>query len=177
MHALARTAPEPANEDMPTEAAAERAVRDIAERLAKLGVEITDISGRISDVTRQLDGQTHGLHRVVTAVDQVSRANRAIEQAAEGAQTTASAVRHGLERVTGAVRQGLNSAQSDIEALSQGAQSISEALSQAVTDAHKVRATPSRPLPAKSSCSRSMPAWRRLAAAPPDAASRSSPLR
>jgi len=141
MHALARTAPEPANEDMPTEAAAERAVRDIAERFAKLGVEITDISGRISDVTRQLDGQTHGLHRVVTAVDQVSRANRAIEQAAEGAQTTASAVRHGLERVTGAVRQGLNSAQSDIEALSQGAQSISEALSQAVTDAHKVRAS------------------------------------
>lgn len=141
MHALARTAPEPANEDLPTEAAAERAVRDISERFAKLGVEITDISGRISDVTRQLDGQTQGLHRVVTAVEQVSRANRAIEQAAEGAQSTASSVRHGLERVTGAVRQGLNSAQSDIEALSQGAQSISQALSQAVADAHKVRAS------------------------------------
>lgn len=141
MHALARTASEPANEDMPTQAAAERAVRDISERFAKLGVEITDISGRIGDVTRQLDGQTQGLHRVVTAVEQVSRANRAIEQAAEGAQTTASSVRHGLERVTGAVRHGLNSAQSDIEALSQGAQSISTALAQAVADAHKVRAS------------------------------------
>lgn len=141
MHALARTAPEPANEDMPTEAAAERAVRDISERFAKLGIEITDISGRIGDVTRQLDGQTQGLHRVVTAVEQVSRANRAIEQAAEGAQTTASAVRRGLQRVTGAVRQGLSSAQSDIEALSHGAQSISQALSQAVADAQKVRAS------------------------------------
>lgn len=141
MHALARTASEPANEDMPTEAAAQRAVRDISERFGKLGVEITDISGRIGDVTRQLDGQTQGLHRVVSAVDQVSRANRAIQQAAEGAQTTASSVRHGLERVTGAVRQGLNSAQSDIEALSQGAQSISAALAQAVADAHKVRAS------------------------------------
>lgn len=141
MHALALKAPEPANEDMPTEAAAERAVRDIAERFGKLGVEITDISGRIGDVTRQLEGQTDGLHRVVTAVDQVSRANRAIQQAAEGAQTTASVVRGGLERVTGAVKLGLNAAQADIEALSQGAQSMSQALSQAVADAHMVRAS------------------------------------
>jgi methyl-accepting chemotaxis protein len=141
MHALARVAPEPANEDHPAEGAAAAAVRDIAERFGKLGAEITDISGRIGDVTRQLDGQTQGLHRVVTAVDQVSRANRAIQQAAEGAQATASSVRSGLERVTGSVRLGLNSAQSDIEALSQGAQSISQALAQAVADAHKVRAS------------------------------------
>ncbi len=141
MHALARVAPVPANEDLPAEGAAAAAVRDIAERFGKLGAEITDISGRIGDVTRQLDGQTQGLHRVVTAVDQVSRANRAIQQAAEGAQATASSVRNGLERVTGSVRLGLNSAQSDIEALSQGAQSISQALAQAVADAHKVRAS------------------------------------
>ena len=141
MHALALTTPEPANEDLPAAAAAARAVRDISERFGKLGVEITDISGCIGDVTRQLDGQTHGLHRVVTAVDQVSRANRAIQQAAEGAQTTASSVRNGLDRVTGAVRLGLSAAQSDIEALSQGAQTISQALSQAVADAHKVRAS------------------------------------
>ncbi|OYX10298.1 MAG: hypothetical protein B7Z15_13735 [Rhizobiales bacterium 32-66-8] len=141
MHALARVAPEPANEDHRAEGAAAVAVRDIAERFGKLGAEITDISGRIGDVTRQLDGQTQGLHRVVTAVDQVSRANRAIQQAAEGAQATASSVRNGLERVTGSVRLGLNSAQSDIEALSQGAQSISQALAQAVADAHKVRAS------------------------------------
>lgn len=141
MHALARVAPVPANEDHPAEGAAAAAVRDIAERFGKLGAEITDISGRIGDVTRQLDGQTQGLHRVVTAVDQVSRANRAIQQAAEGAQATASSVRNGLERVTGSVRLGLNSAQSDIEALSQGAQSISQALAQAVADAHKVRAS------------------------------------
>ena len=44
MHALARTAPEPANEDMPTEAAAERAVRDIAERFAKLGGEMVSLA-------------------------------------------------------------------------------------------------------------------------------------
>lgn len=137
MHALALNAPVPANEDMPTAAA--QAVREISERFGKLGVEITDISGRIGDVTRQLEGQTQGLHRVVMAVDQVSRANSAIQQAAEGAQTTASVVRNGLERVTGAVKLGLNAAQSDIEALSQGARSIAEALSQAVADAHKVR--------------------------------------
>ncbi|HEV2554886.1 MAG TPA: methyl-accepting chemotaxis protein [Bosea sp. (in: a-proteobacteria)] len=141
MYALARVAPEPANEDLPADSGAAAAVRDIAERFGKLGAEITDISGRISDVTRQLDGQTQGLHRVVAAVDQVSRANRAIQQAAEGAQTTASTVRNGLERVTGSVRLGLHSAQSDIEALSQGAQSISQALAQAVADAHKVRAS------------------------------------
>ncbi|MDP3254473.1 MAG: methyl-accepting chemotaxis protein [Bosea sp. (in: a-proteobacteria)] len=141
MHALARIVPEPANEDSPAEAAAAGAVREIAERFGKLGAEITDMSGRIGDVTRQLDGQTQGLHRVVAAVDQVSRANRAIQQAAEGAQTTASSVRNGLERVTGSVRLGLNSAQADIEALSQGAQSISQALAQAVADAHKVRAS------------------------------------
>ena len=141
MQALALKTPDPANEDMPTEAAAEQAVRAIAERFGKLGAEITDISGRIGDVTRQLEGQTDGLHRVVTAVEQVSRANRSIQQAAEGAQTTASVVRSGLERVTGAVKLGLNAAQADIEALSQGAQSISEALSQAVADAHKVRAS------------------------------------
>src|SRR4051794_34230069 len=111
MQALALKTPEPANEDMPTEAAAEQAVRAIAERFGKLGAEITDISGRIGDVTRQLEGQTDGLHRVVTAVEQVSRANRSIQQAAEGAQTTASVVRSGLERVTGAVKLGLNAAQ------------------------------------------------------------------
>ncbi|MDP3410765.1 methyl-accepting chemotaxis protein [Bosea sp. (in: a-proteobacteria)] len=141
MHALALNAPEPAFDDLPDEAAAARAVRDISERFGKLGAEITDISGRIGDVTRNLDGQTHGLHRVVTAVDQVSRANRSIQKAAEGAQSTASAVRQGLERVTGAVRLGLNAAQSDIEALSLGAQTISQALAQAVADAHKVRAS------------------------------------
>ncbi|KRE00392.1 hypothetical protein ASE63_10045 [Bosea sp. Root381] len=141
MNALALKAPEPANEDLRTEAAAERAVRDISERFGKLGLEITDISGRIGDVTRQLEGQAQGLHRVVTAVDQVARANRSIQQAAEGAQTTASVVKVGLERVTGAVKLGLNAAQSDIEALSQGAQSISEALAQAVADAHQVRAS------------------------------------
>ncbi len=139
MQALALHAPEPANEDMPGEAAATRAVRDISERFGKLGVEITDISGRIGDVTRQLDGQTHGLHRVLVAVDQVSRANRAIQQAAEGAQTAASTVRNGLDRVTGAVKTGLNAAQADIESLSNGAQAITEALSQAVADAQKVR--------------------------------------
>jgi methyl-accepting chemotaxis protein len=147
MHALALKAPEPAhfdgpaNEDVPRETGAERAVRDIAERFGKLGAEITDISGRIGDVTRQLEGQTDGLHRVVTAVEQVSRANQAIQRAAEDAQAAASVVRTGLERVTGAVKVGLNAAQSDIEALSQGAQSMSSALSQAVADAHKARAS------------------------------------
>ncbi|AOO84774.1 hypothetical protein BHK69_25550 [Bosea vaviloviae] len=116
-------------------------MRAISERFGKLGLEITDIAGRIGDVTGQLEGQAEGLHRVVSAVEQVSRANRAIQQAAEGAQETASVVRSGLERVTGAVRVGLNAAQSDIEALSQGAQSMSQALAEAVSDAHKVRAS------------------------------------
>ncbi|MDR6873249.1 methyl-accepting chemotaxis protein [Bosea sp. BE125] len=139
MHALALKAPEPANEDAQHEAGAAHAVREISERFGKLGVEITDIAGRIGDVTGQLEGQAEGLHRVVSAVEQVSRANRAIQQAAEGAQETASVVRSGLERVTGAVRVGLNAAQSDIEALSHGAQAMSQALAEAVSDAHKVR--------------------------------------
>jgi methyl-accepting chemotaxis protein len=139
MHAQALRLQPPANEDVLQDEGAARAVREIAERFGKLGAEITDISGRIGDVTVQLEGQTEGLHRVVSAVEQVSRANRAIQQAAEGAQETASVVRQGLERVTGAVRIGLNSAQADIESLSQGAQSISQALAAAVTDAHKVR--------------------------------------
>lgn len=138
MHAQALRASEPANEDVP-HAAAERAVREIAERFGKLGVEITDISGRIGDVTSQLDGQADGLHRVVVAVEQVTQANRAIQQSAEGAQKTASIVKSGLERVTGAVRQGLNAAQGDIETLTQGAETISHALSEAVASAHKAR--------------------------------------
>ena len=139
MHAQALRLLPPANEDVPEDEGAARAVREIAERFGKLGVEITDISGRIGDVTGQLEGQAEGLHRVVIAVEQVSRANRAIQLSAEGAQETASVVRQGLERVTGAVRVGLNSAQADIEALSQGAQSISQALAAAVADAHMVR--------------------------------------
>jgi methyl-accepting chemotaxis protein len=139
MHAQALRLQPPANEDVLQDEGAARAVREIAERFGKLGAEITDISGRIGDVTVQLEGQTEGLHRIVSAVEQVSRANRAIQQAAEGAQETASVVRQGLERVTGAVRIGLNSAQADIEQLSQGAQSISQALAAAVADAHKVR--------------------------------------
>jgi methyl-accepting chemotaxis protein len=139
MHAQALRAPEPANEDVPPATAAERAVREIAERFGKLGVEITDISGRIGDVTSQLDGQAEGLHRVVTAVEQVAQANRAIQHSAEEAQKTASVVKSGLERVTGAVRQGLNAAQSDIEALTQGAEAISGALADAVANAHKAR--------------------------------------
>ncbi len=131
----------PANEDAPAEAGAARAVREIAERFGKLGAEITDVAGRIVDVSRQLEKQTTGLRRVVGAVDQVSHANHAIQQAAEGAQTAASAVRSGLERVTGSVKLGLNAAQSDIEALSEEAQSMSQALSQAVADAHKARAS------------------------------------
>lgn len=131
----------PASEAVPVETGAARAVREIAERFGKLGAEITDVAGRIVDVSRQLDGQTSGLRRVVGAVDQVSHANNAIQQAAEGAQAAASAVRSGLERVTGSVKLGLNAAQTDIETLSDEAQSMSQALAQAVTDAHKARAS------------------------------------
>ncbi|MEZ2406587.1 methyl-accepting chemotaxis protein [Bosea sp. OAE752] len=131
----------PAGEAVPVETGAARAVREIAERFGKLGAEITDVAGRIVDVSRQLDGQTSGLRRVVGAVDQVSHANNAIQQAAEGAQAAASAVRSGLERVTGSVKLGLNAAQTDIETLSDEAQSMSQALAQAVTDAHKARAS------------------------------------
>jgi methyl-accepting chemotaxis protein len=140
MQAHALRLPEPANEDAPVDTAAAKAVFEIAERFGKLSAEITDISGNIGDVTRQLEGQAEGLHSVVTSVEQVSRANLAIQHSAEGAQKTASVVRTGLERVTGAVRLGLNAAQSDIEALSLGAQSISDSLTQAVVTAQKVRA-------------------------------------
>lgn len=141
MHAQAVRLREPSDEDAPIDAGAEKAVREIAERFNKLGVEITDISGRIGDVTQQLEGQTDGLHRVVSAVEQVSRGNRAIQESAEEAQKTAATVRSGLERVTGAVKLGLNAAQADIEKLSQGARSISAALAQAVASAHEVRAS------------------------------------
>lgn len=130
-----------ANVDKPASAGAERAVREIAERFGKLGAEITDIAGRIGDVTRELEGQTNGLRRVVGAVSQVSNANRAIQQAAEGAQAAASSVRSGLERVTGSVKLGLTAAQSDIGTLAEEAQSMSQALVQAVSDAHKARAS------------------------------------
>lgn len=137
--APAPSAIRPANEDVPAESGAARAVREIAERFGKLDAEITDVAGRIVDVSHQLEGQTAGLRRVVGAVDQVSQANNTIRQAAEGAQEAASAVRSGLERVTGSVKLGLNAAQSDIEALSEGAQAMSQALAQAVSDAHKAR--------------------------------------
>lgn len=147
MHALARKL------DLPVSAVAagpvdgqdgmgaERAVREIAARFGKLSAEITDIAGRVGDVTQQFDQQTAGLRRVVGAVEQVSEANNAIRQAAEGAQAAASGVRNGLERVTKSVRLGLNAAQADIETLSQEAQSMSQVLAQAVGDAHKARAS------------------------------------
>lgn len=147
MHALAfeaeRLPPRAAatTADQAPAAGAERAVREIAERFGKLGAEITDIAGRIGDVTRELEGQTDGLRRVVGAVSQVSDANRAIQQAAEGAQAAASSVRSGLERVTNSVKLGLNAAQSDIGTLAEEAQSMSRALAQAVADAHKARAS------------------------------------
>jgi methyl-accepting chemotaxis protein len=147
MHALARKLDLPVREvmpdraDEPAAAGAERAVREIAARFGKLSAEITDIAGRVGDVTQQFDKQTAGLRRVVGAVEQVSQANNAIRQAAEGAQVAASGVRTGLERVTKSVRLGLNAAQADIETLSQEAQSMSQALAQAVGDAHKARAS------------------------------------
>lgn len=139
MHALALKLPDPTNEDAPGAEAAARAVLDIAERFGKLSAEITDISGRIGDVNTELDRQTDGLHRAVASVEQVSRSNQGIQQAADAAQQAASVVKSGLERVTGAVRQGLNAAQHDIAELSEGAQSISQALTEAVARAHKVR--------------------------------------
>lgn len=147
MHALARKLDLPVREVTPDLAGepagvgAERAVREIAARFGKLSAEITDIAGRVGDVTQQFDKQTAGLRRVVGAVEQVSQANNAIRQAAEGAQAAASGVRNGLERVTKSVRLGLNAAQADIETLSQEAQSMSQALAQAVGDAHKARAS------------------------------------
>lgn len=147
MHALARKLDLPVDaavQDLagePTEAGAERAVREIAARFGKLSAEITDIAGRVGDVTQQFDQQTAGLRRVVGAVEQVSQANNAIRQAAEGAQAAASGVRNGLERVTQSVRLGLNAAQADIATLSQEAQSMSQVLAQAVGDAHKARAS------------------------------------
>ncbi len=147
MHALARKLDLPVDaavQDLagePTEAGAERAVREIAARFGKLSAEITDIAGRVGDVTQQFDQQTAGLRRVVGAVEQVAQANNAIRQAAEGAQAAASGVRNGLERVTQSVRLGLNAAQADIATLSQEAQSMSQVLAQAVGDAHKARAS------------------------------------
>jgi len=139
MHALALKAPAPANEDAPDATAAARAVVEIAERFGKLSGEITDISGRIGDVNAELDRQTGGLHRVVGSVEQVARANQLIQRSAEEAQSAASIVKSGLDRVTGAVRLGLSAAQNDIAELSSGAQSISQALTEAVARAHKVR--------------------------------------
>jgi len=147
MHALARKLDLPVRalasgaDGEPTDAGAERAVREIAARFGKLSAEITDIAGRVGDVTQQFDQQTAGLRRVVGAVEQVSQANNAIRQAAEGAQAAASGVRNGLERVTKSVRLGLNAAQADIETLSHEAQSMSQVLAQAVGDAHKARAS------------------------------------
>jgi len=147
MHALARKLDLPAREVTPDLAGepagvgAERAVREIAARFGKLSAEITDIAGRVGDVAQQFDKQTAGLRRVVGAVEQVSQANNAIRQAAEGAQAAASGVRNGLERVTKSMRLGLNAAQADIETLSQEAQSMSQVLAQAVGDAHKARAS------------------------------------
>src|SRR6218665_1415100 len=105
MHALARKLDLPVRAVAPgpdgdrAEVGAERAVREIAARFGKLSAEITDIAGRVGDVTQQFDQQTAGLRRVVGAVEQVSQANNAIRQAAEGAQAAASGVRNGLERV------------------------------------------------------------------------------
>ena len=148
MHALALKMTGPADLEAPEaatadagEGAAASAVREIAERFGKLGAEITDISGRIGDVTRQLEGQTEGLHRMVQAVDRVSLANRSIQQAAEDAQAKASIVRSGLERVTTSVKLGLNAAQTDVETLARGAETISADLAQAVADAHNARAS------------------------------------
>lgn len=147
MHALARKLDLPVSAvaagpvDEQAGMGAERAVREIAARFGKLSAEITDIAGRVGDVTQQFDQQTAGLRRVVGAVEQVSQANNAIRQAAEGAQAAASGVRNGLERVTKSVRLGLNAAQADIETLSQEAQAMSQVLAQAVGDAHKARAS------------------------------------
>ncbi|BCB18997.1 methyl-accepting chemotaxis protein [Bosea sp. ANAM02] len=147
MHALARKLDLPVSAaaacpvEEPAGTGAERAVREIAARFGKLSAEITDIAGRVGDVTQQFDKQTAGLRRVVGAVEQVSKANNAIRQAAEGAQAAASVVRSGLERVTTSVRLGLNAAQADIETLSSEAQSMSQVLAQAVGDAHKARAS------------------------------------
>ena len=147
MHALARKLDLPVRavaagpDGAAADGGAERAVREIAARFGKLSAEITDISGRVGDVTQQFDKQTAGLRRVVGAVEQVSQANNAIRQAAEGAQAAASGVRSGLERVTTSVRLGLNAAQADIATLSQEAQSMSQILAQAVGDAHKARAS------------------------------------
>lgn len=134
------------SDDRPTAGPAEgdgagaiQAVREIAERFGKLGAEITDISGRIGDVTAQIEAQTAGLYRIVAAVDQVETSNRVIQHSADQAQQTASVVRSGLERVGTAVRTGLGAAQSDIEAMSSGAQAISSALAEAVETARKVR--------------------------------------
>lgn len=146
MNAVARIA-EPANEDMPggmgsdTGFGAEAAVKEIALRFGKLGGEITDISGRIGDVTAQLESQTDGLHRTVAAISQVAAANRTIQQAADAAQSAASLVGQGLERVSETVRETLGAAQADIETLSQGAQGMSAALQQAMAEAHKARAS------------------------------------
>ena len=146
MNAVARIA-EPAYEDMPggmgleQGIGAEAAVKEIALRFGKLGGEITDISGRIGDVTVQLESQTDGLHRTVAAISQVAAANRTIQQAADAAQAAASLVGQGLERVTETVRETLGAAQTDIEALSQGAQGMSAALQQAMAEAHKARAS------------------------------------
>jgi len=139
MLAPALKLPDPVHEDTPGGEAAAHAVLEIAERFGKLSAEITDISGRIGDVNAELDRQTDGLHRAVVSVEQVSRSNQAIQQAADAAQQAASVVKSGLERVTGAVREGLNAAQSDIAELSDGAQSISQALNEAVARAHQVR--------------------------------------
>ncbi|MCU4180807.1 methyl-accepting chemotaxis protein [Bosea sp. BH3] len=139
--ASASSVPAPVLMAVPPETGAERAVREISDRFGKLSAEITDVAGRIGDVTQQFGAQTAGLRRVVGAVEQVSRANHAIRQAAEGAQQAASVVRSGLERVTGSVKLGLSAAQTDIETLSEEAQSMSQALAQAVSDAHKARAS------------------------------------
>jgi len=112
-------------------------IEGLSARVDRLG-ELVDVAGSISSAVEAVFEATDGIHDVGIAAEQMIRVNEAISSTAQAAQTSATAVREGLEGATTSIREGLDGARRGIETLASGSNLFSSILEEATATVQKV---------------------------------------
>ena len=100
-------------------------IGQVAERVGRLGIEISDISGHIDEVSGRVDAQAALFNELLGVAEQMSQANKTVDSAARNAQQVAGAASGDVEES----RSTIDSSLSDIRALTASVNDIGTDLS------------------------------------------------
>ena len=109
-------------------------IGQVAERMGRLGIEISDISGHIDEVSARVDAEASLFNELLGIAEQMSQANKAVDSAARNAQQVAGAASGDVEESRATIESSL----SDIRALTSSVNDIGTDLSGLGNALHRI---------------------------------------